>query len=71
MQRAGKMPDKADVKFPAFMCADEVDEILFTEDDLKKRVLELGAEVRVFVFRRRFDGFPRGDRSYVCNAIVL
>ena len=36
-----------------------------------KRVLELGAEVRVFVFRRRFDGFPRGDRSYVCNAIVL
>ena len=33
------MPEKADVKFPAFMCPEEVDEILFTEDDLKKRVL--------------------------------
>lgn len=71
MEGRDKMPEKADVKFPAFMCPEEVDEILFTEDDLKKRVLELGAEVRVFVFRRRFDGFPRGDRSYVCNAIVL
>jgi len=39
------MPEKADVKFPAFMCPEEVDEILFTEDDLKKRVLELGAEI--------------------------
>jgi hypothetical protein len=39
------MPAKTDVKFPAFMAPEEIDEVLFTEEMLKKRVLELGQEI--------------------------
>jgi hypoxanthine phosphoribosyltransferase len=42
---AGRMPEKSDVKFPAFMSPEEIDEILFTEDMLKQRVLELGKQI--------------------------
>ena len=40
------MPTKSDVQFPKFMSPDEIEDILYTETDLKKRVIELGTEVR-------------------------
>jgi hypoxanthine phosphoribosyltransferase len=39
------MPAKTDVKFPGYMSLDEIEEVLFTEADLKARVLEMGAEI--------------------------
>jgi hypothetical protein len=40
-----RMPAKTDVNFPAFMSPEEIDEVLFTEEMLKKRVAELGREI--------------------------
>ena len=40
-----RMPAKTDVKFPAFMSPEEIDEVLFTEEMLKERVAELGREI--------------------------
>jgi len=40
-----RMPAKTDVKFPAFMSPEELDEVMFTEEMLKKRVAELGKEI--------------------------
>ena len=39
------MPEKTDVKFPGFMNPDEIEEVLFTEEMLRTRVLEMGAEI--------------------------
>ena len=39
------MPSKTDVKFPGFVSPDEIEEVLFTEADLRARVLEMGAEI--------------------------